>query len=283
LYTRLNRTMNKLWIVPLTALLLTAPSIGQNARQAASRPAPRWPDGHVNLGPPPGEKGHWIRQGRAQLASNPESVIAAGPGGLPTNLKLEDVPFQPWARALYEYRQRNFERDAPHSRCKPSPGPRQVGTAYGFEIVEMPELKRVFIFDIGGPHSFRIIYMDERSHPKNPEPTYIGHSTGHWDGDALVVDTVGFNEGSWIETEGFPHTDQLHLIERFTRTNFNTLKYEVTVDDPAAYTKPWTGGFNLRWDSGAEMFEYVCQENNKVEEVTAGADGSERRTSLIVP
>jgi hypothetical protein len=235
------------------------------------------------LGTFPGEKGHWIRQGRAQLASNPRSIIAAGPGGLSTNLTLADVPFQPWARALYEYRQDNFERDAPHSRCKPSPGPRQVGTAYGFEIVEMPDLQRVFIFDIGGPYSFRVIHMDRRDHPKNLVLSYTGHSVGRWEGDTFVVDTVGFNEGSWIEAEGFPHTDQLHLVERFTRADFNTLKYAATVDDPGAYTKPWTGGFNLRWNSGAELFEYVCQENNRVEETNDGADGAVRRTSLIVP
>ena len=98
-----------------------------------------------------------------------------------------------------------------------------------------------------------------------------------------MVDTIGFNEGSWIEAEGFPHTDRMHLIERFTRTNFNTLGYEVTVDDPGAYTQPWSGGFNLRWDFGAEMFEYVCQDNNKVEEINDGADGAVRRRSMIVP
>lgn len=147
----------------------------------------------------------------------------------------------------------------------------------------MPELQRVWIFDIGGPYSFRIVYMDGRAHPRDLEPAYTGHSVGRWDGDALVVDTVGFNEGSWIEAEGMPHTDRLHLIERFSRTDFNTLKYEVTVDDPGAYTKTWTGGFLLRWNLGAELFEYVCQENNRVEDTTAGADGAERRTSLIVP
>ena len=275
--------MAKLLFTVLTAILLTAVATAQQRQALPPRPVPRWQDGRVSFGPTPGEKGHWIRQGRAQLASNPGSVIAAGPGGLSTNLKLADVPFQPWARKLYEYRQATFERDAPHSRCKPSPGPRQVGTAYGFEIVEMRDLQRVFIFDIGGPASFRIIYMDGRAHPKVLDPAYIGHSIGHWEGDALIVDTVGFNEKSWIEAEGFPHTDQLHLIERFTRTDFNTLRYEVTIDDPGAYTRPWNGGFNLRWDAGAEMFEYVCQDNNRVEEMNDGADGALRRRSMIVP
>jgi hypothetical protein len=268
----------------LAVFLVSVFSFGQTRQnRPPSGPTPRWPDGHVNLGTFPGEKGHWIRQGRAQLASNPESIIAAGPGGLSTNLKMTDVPFQPWARALYEYRQANFERDAPHSRCKPSPGPRQVGTAYGFEIVEMPELQRTLIFDIGGPYSFRIVYTDGRTHPKDLEPTYTGDSIGKWEGETFVVDTIGFNEGSWIEAEGFPHTDKLHLIERFTRIDFNTLKYEVTVDDPGAYTKTWIGGFNLRWNLGAELFEYVCQENNRVEETNEGADGATRRSSMIVP
>jgi hypothetical protein len=125
--------------------------------------------------------------------------------------------------------------------------------------------------------------MDGRPHPKNADPEYTGHSIGYWEGDTLVVDTVGFNDNSWIEAEGLPHTEQLHLIERFTRTDFNTLKYEVTVDDPGAYTKPWNGGFFLRWNLGAELFEYVCQENNRVEATNDGADGSVRRTSPITP
>jgi hypothetical protein len=276
--------MNRFFRIILAIVALTSLMFGQSRGQRApSRPAPRWPDGRVNLGTLPGEKGHWIRQGRAQLANNPGSVIAAGPGGLSTNLTLTDVPFQPWARALYEYRQASFERDAPHSRCKPSPGPRQVGTAYGFEIVESLELQRVFIFDIGGPASFRIIYMDGRPHPKTLDPTYTGHSIGYWKDDTLVVDTVGFNDGSWIEAEGFPHTEQLHLIERFTRTDYTSLKYDVTIDDPGAYTKTWTGGFTLRWNAGAELFEYVCQENNLVEQVNDGADGAVRRISPIVP
>jgi len=275
--------MKSVLTAPLVVMTLALVSISQNRQDAPGRPAPRWQGGHINLGTFPGENGHWIRQGRAQLANNPSSVIAAGSGGLPTNLNIADVPFQPWARALYETRQANFERDAPHSRCKPSPGPRQIGTAYGFEIVEMRDLQRVFVFDIGGPHSVRVVYMDGRGHPEELEPTYMGHSIGRWDGDTLVIDTAAFNEGSWIEAEGFPHTDKLHLIEKFTRTGFNTLKYEVTVDDPGAYFAVWTGGFNLRWNTGAELFEYICQENNLVEQTNDGADGAVRRTSTILP
>ena len=100
----------------------------------------------------------------------------------------------------------------PYTRCKPSGGPRQVATAYGTELVDMPNLKRFYIMQTGGPHSFRIIYMDGRPHPKDLEPSYYGHSVGHWEGDTLVVDTVGFNERFWMDSDGSPTTEKLHLI-----------------------------------------------------------------------
>jgi hypothetical protein len=137
----------------------------------------------------------------------------------------------------------------------------------------MPELQRIYIFDIGGPHSFRTIYMDGRKHPKDLIPSFYGDSIGHWEGDALVIDAVGFNEKFWTNRDGLPHTDQLHLTEKFTRLDLNTLKYEVTVDDPGAYTAPWTSGFNLRWTDGLELFEYVCQDNNHFPESVFSNDG----------
>jgi hypothetical protein len=109
------------------------------------------------------------------------------------------------------------------------------------------------------------IYMDGRPHPKEAYdlPTWFGHSVGHWEGDTLVVDTVGFNEGHWMSRNGDIRTDQQHVVEKFTRTDYNTLKYEATVDDPGAYTKPWTIGWDVKWVPGAEMEEAVCQENNR--------------------
>ena len=238
----------------------------------------------MNLGAPEGEKGIWAPAGIVQLAVNPNAVNRAGANThLPNNIKIEEVPFQPWARALHEAREAAFESDEPHTRCKISGGPRQFITPYGVEFVDMPEIQRVYIFDIGGPHTYRTIYMDGRSHPKDLEPSYYGHSVGHWEKDALVVDTVGFNEKFWIDREGSPHTDKLHLIERFSRPDFNTLQYEVTVDDPGAYTAQWTGGFLLRWSPNTELFEYVCQDNNRSPEGMVGGTQPVPRTSLIAP
>ncbi len=264
----------------ISLALLAGSSFGQSERPKRVQPAPRWPDGHVNIATVPGQKGHWIRTRR-------ELVVDAGTTNtLPNDRKIEEIPFQPWAKALFEYRRSRDDRDSPHARCKPSAGPRQIGTAYGFEIVEFPDSQQVIVFDIGGPQTYRTIYMDGRGHPKGRDliPTYYGHSIGRWEGDTLVVDTVGFNEQNWIDAEGLMHTDQYHQIERFTRTDFSTLRYEVTIDDPGAYTAPWTAGFLLRWEEGAEIFEYVCQENNLNPNMTTDDDGRPlSRANLITP
>ena len=120
----------------------------------------------------------------------------------------------------------------PHTRCKPSGGPRQWLTPYGAEFLELPDQQVAYIFDIGGPHTYRTIHMDGRKHPAKLTPSFYGHSIGWWEGDTLVVDTVGFNEDFWIDRGQVPHTTQLHLIEKYTRTALDTMRYELTVDDP---------------------------------------------------
>jgi hypothetical protein len=147
----------------------------------------------------------------------------------------------------------------------------------------MPEMKVAYIFDIGGPHTFRTIYMDGRKHPEKLTPTYYGHSIGWWEGDTFVVDSIGFNERFWIDRSQLPHTDRLHLIEKYTRTAYNQMKYELTVDDPGAYTAPFTATQNLRWEEGTELFEYVCQQDNFAHELMVGTGTSVDRTSPIVP
>ena len=216
---------------------------------APPEPAPRWPDGHVNLGSVPGKKGYW--------------EVRPGLGGFP---RASDVPFQPWAKAVYEYRNATFSKDSPLVDCKASPGPAFLN-APGFEIVDIPDLKSIFILNMAGPHSWRVIYMDGRTHPQGDDvrPTFLGHSVGHWEGDTLVVDSVGFNEKQWA-VGAFPNTSQLHLVEHFSRPSLKSLSYEVTVDDPGAYTKSWSGKWTIseatasKWIPDGEMFEYICQD-----------------------
>jgi hypothetical protein len=221
-------------------------------QKTAPEPTPRWPDGHINLGSVPGKKGYW--------------EVRPGLGGMP---RADAVPFQPWAKALFDYRTARFSYDSPLVACKPAPGP-SFFNAPGFEIVDAPELKSIFILNIAGPHSWRVIYMDGRAHPKPEDlrPTFLGHSIGKWEGDTLVVDTVGFNEKQWA-VGAYPNTDQLHLTERFSRPNLKTLSYEATIDDLGAYTKPWTVRWTIsettasKWIPGGEMFEYICQDADR--------------------
>jgi hypothetical protein len=269
--------------IAIAFLLATAapPAFAQRGRGAApdapAPPTPRTAEGRVIWGALPGHKGVWNAVGSTLWdldkpdTDNPNAAFSSFNTG---KIKLSEVPLQPWARALLETRR--IELNEPYTRCKPSGGARNLFTPYGTEFLDFPEQKRFVITNTGGPHTFRIIYYDGRPHPKDLEPSYLGHSIGHWEGDTLVFDTIGFNEQFWIDRQGTPHTNQLHLVERLTRTDFNTIKYEVTIDDPGAYTAPWKGGFNLRFTPDQESFEFMCQDNMKTSEINGV-------TSRVVP
>src|SRR5581483_9569315 len=197
--------------VNLNAGRLAGTGRGRGPKPPA-RPTPHYADGRVMLGPLPGEKGVWEGNAGSTLATNPKGIDNPRMN-LPTNLKIGDVPFQPWARAVYDYRQATTTKDDPHVRCKPSGGSRQFHTPYGFEFIDMPDSQRIYMIEVGGPHTWRIIYMDGQPHPKDLEPSYLGDSRGHWEGETLVMDTVGFNERFWLTREGIPFTENLHLVE----------------------------------------------------------------------
>ena len=239
----------------------------RNANLPPPGPAPRDEAGRALLwGATPEEKGVWTPMFGITDPINP----------------ADQTPFQPWAKAIYEARQ--IHELEPHTRCKASGTARQFQTPYGVEFLEVPALKRAYIFDIGGPHTFRTIYMDGRSHPADLEPSYYGHSIGWWEGDTLVVDSTGFNESFWMDRRGMPHTNQLHTVERFTRKDSETIAYEITVHDPGAYTADWTGAFDLQFERGVELFEYSCQQANYAVELMVGGERSSiDRTSPIVP
>ena len=220
------------------------------AQPVPDAPAPRGADGRVQLGSSKAAKGYWeVRPG---LGGNPRAA---------------DVPFQPWARALQQYRGSRVDLYPPSVHCKPTSGP-GFFNAPGFDFIDAPDLQSVFILNIAGPHSWRVVYMDGRPHPVGEKlrPTYFGHSTGKWEGDTLVIDTVGFNEKQWI-AGSYPTTEQLHLVERISRTGLKTLTYEATIDDPGAYTAPWTIRWSITprtassWIENGEIFEYICQDD----------------------
>lgn len=271
-----------LTMIVLTTIVLAITLHAQNAAPPRPvRPAPRWPNRRIRLSSPSGEGGLWGGSGR--LAVNPGSYEPRTTLNAP--IHVDNVPLQSWARALLDYRHQNFLKDEPYTRCKPSPDPRLWTTAYGIEILDTPDLQPIYVFTNGGAHSFQTIYMDGRRHPETHDlqPSYYGHSVGHWEGDSLVIDTVGFSERVWMNRDALPSTDKLHLVERLTRTDFETLKYEVSIDDPGAYTTTWNSGFSLKLGTGDELFEYLCQDNNHGPEMMVGAGNSVDRTSLIIP
>jgi hypothetical protein len=239
----------------------------------SNQPVPRWPDGHPRLGPEPGETGYWANPSGGSLTET-SANIRVNRDGLLANIAdaPKAAPFLPWARGLYTYRQKSLLKDDPMGSCLPPGGPRQFQTGNGLQIVEQPDRKRIFVMSGGGDRNWRLINLDGRALPTGDDvsPTYYGHSVGKWEGDALVIDSTAYNERFWFTNGGLPHTESLKLRERISRPDFNTLKYEVTVTDPGAYTRPWTGGWTLSWIAGQEIEEYFCDDNNRDGE-TAGA------------
>jgi hypothetical protein len=116
---------------------------------------------------------------------------------------------------------------------------------------------------VGGPHTYRTIYMDGRERPKDIDPSFHGYSIGHWEGEKLVVETTNYNQRFWISREGPPTTELLKMTETFERPEYDTLRYIATIDDPGAYTAKWSGGWAIPWNANDEMYEYICQENNR--------------------
>ncbi len=240
------------------------------------RTAPRTADGRISFSGTHDEVGNWegsTANGAELIYPTPEDDPRNGTDALPTNLPVERVPFQPWARALFDYRQRTYLKDEPHVRCKASGVARLFHTPYGLEILGLPDSGEMVFVGVGSPHSWRVVDLRAKEHGTEREPARYGHSIGHWEGDALVIDTVGFADSFWMNRLGLPHTDQLHTIERISRPSFDTLIYEVTIDDPGAYTATWSGGFYLNWRKGNEPFDYLCQDNNLDPERLVGPDG----------
>ena len=239
------------------------------AASLAMAPTPRWPDGQPRLGPPPGEAGgYWDFPSEYSLMEDGVEVETDRHGLL---ADIEDAarvaPFQPWALDLYRYRQQNFLKDDPmFLDCKTQAGPRIFQRPYGVVFLEERRHQRIQNFWGDGNQNWRTIFLDGREQTGLPDgnaedPLYWGHAVGQWEGDTLVIDTKGFNDAFWFSNGGLPHTPQLHLVERFSRPDLNTLRYEVTVDDPGAYTRPWTASWTMKWVAGEELPVYYCQDN----------------------
>ena len=174
-----------------------------------------------------------------------------------------EAPWRPWVKSMWEYHTSNDSKFDPEGFCLPPGGPRAFATPYPAEIVQHKD--RILIIFEGGGHVWREIFMDGREQQTLEEvnPTYFGHSVGHWEGDTLVVDTIGYNEKTWLDYSGTHHTDQLRTTEYMTRPYKEKLNYRIVIDDPGAFYEPWEAEWDIPWSEGTDMKEYICQENNQ--------------------
>jgi hypothetical protein len=182
-------------------------------------------------------------------------------------LPKEDPPFQPWALEKFKALQDekvHLNPDSgpdPTERCIPPGIPREMLQPFPFEIVQARD-RVIMIFEYQS--LIRQIFTDGRGHPQDLEPTYMGNSTGKFEGNTLVIDTIGFNDKTWLDPMGLPHSDQMHVVEHLRRVDHDTLVDEYTIDDPKAYTKPWTAQKVFKLKPDWQIKEYVCTENNNV-------------------
>jgi hypothetical protein len=215
---------------------------------------PRTPDGKPNLNAPvpraadgrPDHSGIWrVESNRFNNNLLPDGV---------------EAPMLPWAAELYERRVATFGHDRPMTWCMPHGVPDAMTVLnLPFKIVQTPVVT-IHLYEEF--HTYRQIHTDGRQLPVDPDPNWYGYSVGRWDGETFVVDTTGFKEGSWLDNNGHPHTEALRTTERFRRINFGRMELTVTIDDPKAYSRPWTSdtlGFNLQADT--ELLEHLCENN----------------------
>jgi hypothetical protein len=173
-----------------------------------------------------------------------------------------DVPFLPSALELFNQRVSSNSKDDPEAQCLPVGVPRYMFDPYAFQMVQT-STQVMFLFE-GDNYLWRTVPLRASlEHPKDAKPTWMGDAVGRYEKDTLVVDVTGFNGKAWLDQAGHPQTTQAHLTERYTRTDSLTLKYEVTIDDPGAYSKPWTTSNTVSWRPGFQLMEFICNENEK--------------------
>jgi hypothetical protein len=248
--------------IPAAAQWLRHPTPGiprtADGRPDLRAPAPRGADGKPILA------GLWRPVGRTVF----DISSALKPG--------ETIPYQPWAEALFKQRVANDARDDPTANCIVGGVPRSDFVPYPFKILETPGMV-VILYE--AVHSYRQIFTDGRTLPKDPNPAWLGYSVGRWQGDAFVVETAGFNDNVWLDNAGRPATSNLRVTERFVRKDFGRMDIEITIDDPKTYTRPWTVVQPLDFQADNELIEYICNENNRYFQLVpdAAPPGAPRR------
>jgi hypothetical protein len=225
-------------------LNLKTPNIPRTADGKANltAPAPKLPDGKPDL------SGVWDAD-RSYLVN------------LAKDLKPDAVQMQPWAAAIYKERAAGLHaHEEPDANCLPQGVPKIDAAPVPWKLIQMPN-EVVILYEAFT--QFRQIHMDGRKLPVDPNPIWLGYSVGHWDGDTLVVESNGFNGKAWLDQSGHPATEKLKVTEKFHRKDFGHMDLEITIDDPGAYTKPWTVKESPTLAADTELLEFVCSENEQ--------------------
>ena len=260
-------------------ILFFAPALSILHAQWINYPTPgipRLPNGQPNLAAPaprtqdgkPDFSGVWNR-----LSPKYRINIAA-------DLKPEEV--QPWAKELVQRRTEDIGKDSMTARCLPL-GPMYATDADStgggmMKISQTPSLILILNPDL----TYRQIFMDGRPLETSPNPSYMGYSVGHWEADTLVVESFGFNDRTWLDSSGHPHTEALRMTERYRRPNFGHLELDVTLQDPAVYAKPWTVSVKAELAADTELIEYVCNEDTRDLKHWVGKASDETKTDVKV-
>jgi len=217
---------------------------------------PRTADGKPNLTAPVPR----MQDGKPDLSGLWQPDLTPYRFDVIQDLKDEDT-FRPAAQALFLQRAVNLRHDNPVTHCLPA-GPQAIfaaGSTRFYRIVQSPSVIAL-LYELGG---YRQIYTDGRGLPKDPNPTWMGYSVGHWDGDTLVVETAGFNDKTWLDMVGHPHSERLRVTEKFRRADFGHMQVQVTYDDPETMTKPLTMSVGVTYAADGDMLEYVCNEDER--------------------
>jgi hypothetical protein len=257
LWPRLLVVATLLVAAPASAQWLNYPTAGvprdARGKPNLSAPAPRAVDGKPDL------SGVWQLDGTCP----PEGCIdyPVGPEFRNFGARLSGgLPYQPWAAALVKERSALVGRDDPVAWCKPAGVLRLLTFPPPRKLLQLPGL---VVLLSERDVTFRQIFTDGRPLPEDPEPSFNGYSTGRWAQDTLVVETIGLRDGIWIDRNGSPMTDAARITERFHRVNYGRLDVEVTVNDPKAYTKPWTVTLHQKILPDTDLLEYHCNDNEK--------------------
>jgi hypothetical protein len=240
-------------VAAAAVFVLSGQDFGTNKRAPRApqgQPAPRRADGKPDFSGLYHAPGYGPGDPRSKSGEGYAHNIAR-------DLNPADVPMLPWAAKVYKERMEAESKDDPEGFCLPMGTPRV--NPYPWKIVQTDKL--FIILYEGNVHSYRQVFLDGRQHDKDVVETWWGDSIGHWDGDALVVDTVGMNDRGWLDANGHPRTTKAHTIERFTRPELAEVVIDITIDDPGAYSKPWSVHEVAQLAPGWEIMENICNEN----------------------